>query len=158
MPYIFDTTANPDTVPAYGDKLSLGDISSTTNNASGDTKTTTIQQVLNHLEIVAKTASATSALTDNAKLITMSVVTTANTYTLQPNGTIPHPIGTCILVQQINTGVTSIVGGTGVVLQGGGVTQSAGQCPISNQYDLATCLKTGTDQWLIQGSVGAITA
>jgi len=156
MPYIFDTTANPDTVPAYGDKLSLGDISSTTNNASGDTKTTTIQQVLNHLEIVAKTASATSALADNAKLVTMDVTTTANAYTIAANATIAHPIGTCILVKQIGTGVTSITGATGVTLEGGGQSVSAGSCAISNRYDIATCLKVATNIWSVQGAVGTI--
>ena len=116
----------------------------------------TIQSVQNLLAITAKTASATSALDDNAKLITMDVTTTANSYTIQPNATIAHPIGTCILVQQIGTGVTSIIGGTGVTLQGAGASVSAGTTAISARYDTATCIKTLTDTWVIQGAVGTI--
>jgi len=116
----------------------------------------TIQTLQNTLEIVAKTASATSVLTDNAKLITMDLTGTANSYTLQPNATIAHPIGTAIIVQQIGTGVTSITGGTGVTIQGAGQSVSAGSCAISNRYDLATCIKVATDTWVVQGSVGAI--
>jgi len=116
----------------------------------------TIQSVQNLLEITAKTASATSALDDNAKLITMNVTTTANAYTLAPNADIAHPIGTCILVKQIGTGVTSITGGTGVTIEGGGQSVSAGSCAISNRYDMATCIKVATNIWSVQGAVGAI--
>jgi len=116
----------------------------------------TIQSVQNLLEITAKTASANSAAVDEAKLITMDVTTTANAYTIQANATVPHPIGTCILVKQIGTGVTSITGATGVTLEGGGASVSAGSCAISNRYDIATCIKVATDIWSVQGAVGAI--
>ena len=94
-------------------------------------------------------------MADNAKLITMDNAS-ANTYTLQPNATIPHPIGTAIIIQQIGAGVTSIVGASGVTLQGAGVSVSAGSCSISAQYDTATCIKTAVNTWAIQGAVGAI--
>ena len=85
-----------------------------------------------------------------------SVTTTANAYTIQANATVAHPIGTAIIVQQIGTGVTSITGATGVTLQGGGASVSAGSCAISNRYDMATCIKVATNTWVVQGSVGAI--
>lgn len=156
MPYIFDATANPNVDPAAGDKLSLGDISDTTNNASGDTKTTTVQQVANWLEINAQTGTSyTAVLGDRAKLVTMNNAS-ANTFTIPTNASVAYPTGSCLLVQQIGAGVTTIAGNTGVTIQGGGQSVSAGSCAISNRYDLATCVKTGTDQWLVQGSVGAI--
>jgi len=142
-----------DTAPNYTD------IFYTVRSPSGSPldRKVTLQTTINTLEIVAKFASATSVLTDNAKLITMDVTTTANSYTLRANATIPHPIGTCILVSQIGTGVTSIVGATGVVIQGGGASVSGGSCEISARFDFATCLKIAADTWAIQGAVEAIT-
>ena len=96
-----------------------------------------------------------SSATDEAKLVTMSNAS-ANVYTIVANATYAHPIGTCILVKQIGAGVTSITGATGVTLEGGGQSVSAGSCAISNRYDMATCIKVATDTWSIQGAVGAI--
>lgn len=157
MPYIFDDTANPNVDPAYGDKLSLGDVSDTTNNSEGDTKTTTVQQALNVLEVNAQTGTTyTLALTDRAKLVSMSNAS-ANTLTIPTNASVAFPTGTSIIVEQLGAGVTTISGDTGVTLRGGGASTSAGSCAISNQYDLATLIKRDTNVWVVQGSVGAIT-
>ena len=154
MPYAFDTVANPNVDPAYGDKIVIGDVSDTTNKAAGDTKTTTFQQALNALEINAQTGTTyTTVLADRAKLITMNNAS-ANTLTLASIGS--YPIGTAILVQQIGAGTTTIQGDTGVTIQGGGQSVSAGSCDIANQYDMATCILVATDTWVIQGAVGAI--
>ena len=155
MAKINDTTTYPSTTPAYGDLIPGTDISNTTNDANGETVNFSVQNVLNHLEITAKTASATSALADNAKLITMNNAS-VNVYTIAANADVAHAIGTCILVKQIGAGVTSITGATGVTLEGGGQSVSAGSCAISNRYDMATCIKVDTNIWSVQGAVGTI--
>ena len=157
MPYIFDDTANPNVDPAMGDKLSLGDVSDTTNNAEGDTKTTTVQQVINHTEINAQTGTTyTLVLGDRGKIITMSNAS-ANTLTIPTNASVAFATGTTIIVQQLGAGVTTIDATTGVTLQGGGASTSSGGAAISNRYSLATIIKMGTDTWAIQGDIGAIT-
>lgn len=115
-----------------------------------------LQSALNALEINAQTGTSyTAVLGDRAKLITMNNAA-ANTFTIPTNASVAYPTGTCLLVQQIGAGATTIAGNTGVTIQGAGQSVSAGSCAISSRYDLATCLKTGTDQWLVQGAVGAI--
>lgn len=116
----------------------------------------TVQSVVNTLEINAQTGTTyTAVLGDRAKLITMNNAS-ANTLTIPTNASVAYPIGTCLLVQQIGAGATTIAGATGVTLQGSGQSVSAGSCDLSARYDLATCLKTGTNTWLVQGAVGAI--
>ena len=116
----------------------------------------TIQSLVNTMTITTKTASYLPTTTvDRGSLIRMNVGS-ANTFTIPTNSSVAYPIGTCILVQQMGAGVTSIAGNTGVTVQGGGASVSAGSCSISNQYGLATCVKLDTDTWLVQGDVGTI--
>lgn len=146
------TEQTEDTAPTYDDLFY------TVNDPGGTpaSRKATIQSALNALEINAQTGTTyTAVLGDRAKLVTMSNAA-ANTLTIPTNASVAYPTGTCLLVQQIGAGVTTISGDTGVTLQGAGQSVSAGSCAISNQYDLATCLKTGTDTWLVQGAVGAI--
>jgi len=145
------TALTLDTAPTVDDLI----MTVTDPGGTPASRRTTIQSIQNLLEITAKTASATSAAVDEAKLITMDVAG-ANVYTIAANATVPHPIGTCILVKQIGAGVTSITGATGVTLEGGGASVSAGSCAISNRYDMATCIKVATNIWSVQGAVGAI--
>lgn len=150
MPKI--TGLTEDTAPT------LDDLIAGVNDPAGTpgTRKMTVQSVVNTLEINAQTGTTyTAVLGDRAKLITMSNAS-ANTFTIPTNASVAYPTGTCLLVQQIGAGVTTIAGDTGVTIQGGGQSVSAGSCAISGQYDLATCLKTATDTWLVQGAVGAI--
>ena len=152
MPYIFDTTANPNVDPAYGDKLSLGDVSDTTNNGNGDTKTTTVQQVMNHLEINAQTGTSyTLVLGDRAKMVTMDNGS-ANTLTIPTNASVAFPIGTSIIIRQIGAGVTTIDATTGVTLDG----VSGGNAALSARYKAAVITKVATDTRYVDGSVGAV--
>lgn len=146
------TALTEDTSPSFDDLL-YG-----VNDPGGTpaSRKVTVQSAVNALEINAQTGTTyTTVLGDRAKLITMNNAS-ANTLTLPTNASVAYPVGTCILVQQIGAGATTISGDTGVTLQGAGQSVSAGSCAISNQYDLATCLKTATNTWLVQGSVGAI--
>jgi hypothetical protein len=152
MPYIFDTTANPNVDPAYGDKIPLGDVSDTTNNANGDTKTTTIQQIMNHIEINAQTGTTyTLVLGDRAKMITMNNAS-ANTLTVPLNSSVAFPVGTSIIIRQTGAGVTTIDAVASVTLDG----VSGGQCAITTRYKAAVITKVATDTWYVDGAVGSV--
>lgn len=116
----------------------------------------TVQSLVNTLEKNAQTGTTyTFVLSDRAKLVTMSNAST-NELTIPTNASVAFPIGTCILVQQLGAGVTTVSGDTGVTVQGGGASVSAGSAAFSNRYSLLTCLKVDTDTWVLQGDIGAI--
>lgn len=156
MAKINDTTDYVSTTPAAGDLVIGTDISNTANDANGETVNFAIQAIANWSEINAQTGTTyTLVLGDRAKIITMSNAS-ANTLTIPTNASVAFPTGTCIVIQQLGAGVTTISGDTGVTLQGGGSSTSAGSAAISNQYSLATIIKMDTNTWAIQGDIGAI--
>lgn len=65
------------------------------------------------------------------------------TYTLEPNATVPHPLGTRILINNENVGATgvTITPGTGVALVGGAAVLTIGQA--------AWVIQVTLDEWLI---------
>ncbi|MCP4410077.1 MAG: hypothetical protein GY807_20500 [Gammaproteobacteria bacterium] len=95
--------------------------------------------------------SYTLVLTDEGKEVTMSNAS-ANTLTIPPNSSVAFDVGTIINVTQLGAGTTTITGDTGVTVNG----VSTGSADITTQYKAATLLKTATNTWLLQGSVGAV--
>jgi len=146
------TDQTEDTSPTYDDVfLVTGDPGGTPVD-----RKIAIQSAVNTLEINAQTGTTyTLVLGDRAKMITMDNAST-NTLTIPANASVAFPIGTCILVKQKGAGVTSISGDTGVTVEGGGASVSAGTGAISNQYDVATCIKVAADTWNLAGPVGTI--
>ncbi len=94
----------------------------------------------------------TLALTDAGGEVTMSNAS-ANTATIPPNSSVAFDVGTIINVTQLGAGVTTVEGGTGVTVNG----VSTGSSAITAQYKAATMLKTATNTWLLQGSIGTVT-
>lgn len=146
------TAQTENTAPAFGDLVfSVDDPAGTPLD-----RKVTIQSLVNTMTVTTKTASYLPTTTeDRGSLIRMNVGS-ANTFTIPANSSVAYPTGTCILVQQMGTGATSIAGNTGVTIQGAGQSVSAGSCTMSSRYGLATCVKLDTDTWLVQGNVGAI--
>lgn len=146
------TAQTENTSPAFEDVLlSVDDPAGTPLD-----RKVTVQSLVNTLEKNAQTGTTyTLVLGDRAKLITMSNAS-ANTLTIPTNASVAFPTGTCILVQQLGAGVTTISGNTGVTVQGGGASVSAGSAAFSNRYSICTCLKVDTDTWVLQGDIGTI--
>lgn len=146
------TAQTENTSPAFEDiLLSVDDPSGTPLD-----RKVTVQSLVNTMTVTTKTASYLPTTTeDRGSLIRMNVAST-NTFTIPANSSVAYPVGTCIIVQQMGAGATSIAGNTGVTVQGGGSSVSAGSCTMSNRYGCATCVKLDTDTWLVQGDVGAI--
>jgi hypothetical protein len=154
MPYIFDTTANPNVDPAAGDKLSLGDISDTTNNASGDTKTTTVRQVANWNEVEAVgTTAYTLVLADGGK--TKRLTASSCAVTIPPESSVNFPVGTAVVIRVDNAGPISgytVTADTGVTLDG----VTTGGTAAQNRYKAMVFTKIGSDAWVADGDVGAV--
>jgi hypothetical protein len=94
-------------------------------------------------------ASTTAVLTDDGKLVTMSNAS-ANTFTVPPNSSVAFGIGTQINIAQLGAGSTSIVAGAGVTLNSAGA-----KLTLDAQFAVATCVKTGTDEWFAVGNLKA---
>jgi ABC-type Fe3+-hydroxamate transport system substrate-binding protein len=97
--------------------------------------------------------SYTLALGDADDIVTMNNAA-ANTLTVPPNGTIAFPIGTVIDVVQIGAGATTITQGAGVTIDWNDAgTPGTGNKALNGQRASATLVKTGTDAWLLIGSL-----
>ena len=101
------------------------------------------------IAINAQTASYTAVLTDDGKLITMSVAS-ANNFTVPPNRSVAFGIGTQLNIAQLSTGATTIVAGSGVTLNSDGA-----KLKLNAQYAVATCVKTDTNTWFVVGNLKA---
>ena len=101
------------------------------------------------IAINAQTASYTAVLTDDGKLITMSVAS-ANNFTVPPNSSVAFGIGTQLNIAQLSTGATTIVAGSGVTLNSDGA-----KLKLNAQYAVATCVKTDTNTWFVVGNLKA---
>ena len=101
------------------------------------------------IAINAQTATYTAVLTDDGKLVTMSVAT-ANNFTIPPNSSVAFGIGTQINIAQLGAGQTTIVAGAGVTLRSAGT-----KLKLAEQYAVATCVKTDTNTWFVVGNLSA---
>lgn len=101
------------------------------------------------IAINAQTATYTAVLTDDGKLITMSVAT-ANNFTVPPNSSVAFGIGTQLNIAQLGAGATTIVAGSGVTLNSAGT-----KLKLDAQYAVATCVKTDTNTWFVVGNLKA---
>ena len=101
------------------------------------------------IAINAQTATYTAVLTDDGKLVTMSVAG-ANNFTIPPNSSVAFGIGTQINIAQLGAGQTTIVAGAGVTLRSAGT-----KLKLAEQYAVATCVKTDTNTWFVVGNLSA---
>lgn len=94
-----------------------------------------------YLGVNAQTASYILVLSDAGKLVQMNLTSTANNLTVPPNSSVAFPINTVIELEQIGTGVTTVVAGAGVTIN------TADTLVFAARYQRATLIKTATDVW-----------
>lgn len=99
--------------------------------------------------IITKAASATLALTDANKVITMTGAS-SQTLTIPPNSSVAFPIGTQITVIMNGAGAVVFAPGSGVTL-----TSKDTKRTIDGQYASASLIKTATDSWSLIGALKA---
>jgi hypothetical protein len=101
------------------------------------------------IAINAQVASYTAVLTDDGKIITMSVAT-ANNFTVPPNSSVAFGIGTQLNVAQLGAGATTLVASAGVTINSDGA-----KLTLNAQYAVATVVKTDTNTWFAVGNLKA---
>ena len=91
----------------------------------------------------------TTVLTDDGKLITCSNAS-AISVTIPPNSSVAYGIGTQINFAQLGAGQVTLVAGAGVTLNSAGA-----KLKLNAQYAVATCVKTGANEWFVVGNLSA---
>lgn len=93
--------------------------------------------------VASKSTNYTFALTDERTFIEYSN-TTAATFTIPTNATVPFPVGSVIDVVQYSSGALTIAGAAGVTVQ------TATTLTTSAQYQLRRIQKIATDTWFVR--------
>ena len=100
-----------------------------------------------------QTATYTAVLTDNRNKLVRMNVSTANDFLIPTNASVAFPIGSVINVTQLGTGATTIKAVTSgtTTITSTGATSTA---PVLRaRYSAASCIKVGTDTWLVVGDL-----
>lgn len=133
-----------DTTPQLG-----GDLDLNSNDITGTGDISITGTVVAQSTINAQTGTSyTTVLGDASKLVTLSNAS-AITLTIPTNSSVAYPVGTKIDLAQIGAGQVTVAGA-------GGVTVNASPTlKFRAQYSAATCIKTGTDTWLLVGDLAS---
>jgi hypothetical protein len=111
------------------------------------TSITDLENRLNGVIINTVTTSYVLVLADAGKLVRTNSAT-ANNLTVPPNSSVAFPIGTIVNFTQLNTGLTTVVPGSGVtILSRNNLLNSAGR------YAGWTLTKTDTNEWSLVGDL-----
>jgi hypothetical protein len=90
----------------------------------------------------------TLVLTDSAKFVTLSNAS-AIALSIPTNASVAFPTGTQVNIVQLGAGQVT-VGGAGVTIRSQGT-----KLKLNGQYSAATCIKIGTDEWVLVGNTAA---
>ena len=104
------------------------------------------------LNIVAPTFSSnnyTAVLADKDKFVELNNSTTAGTFTIPANSSVPFPIGIQLNVVQTGTGQITLTPDTGVTIN------SSSGLKLRTQWSEATLVKRGTNLWVAAGDLSA---
>ena len=104
------------------------------------------------LNIVAPTFSTnnyTATLADKDVFLELSNGSTAGTFTIPPNSSVPFPKGAQLNIVQTGSGQITVTAGSGVT-----VNSSSG-LKMRTQWSEATLVKRATDTWVIAGDLSA---
>jgi hypothetical protein len=86
---------------------------------------------------------------DAGDLVTLNNAA-AITLTVPTNATVPFATGTQITIAQLGAGQVTVAGAAGVT-----VSASDSATKLRTQYSAATCIKTGTNSWILIGDITA---
>jgi hypothetical protein len=106
----------------------------------------TIGTSIINLAINAQTGTTyTPVLADNGKMVTLSNAS-AITLTVPTEASVAYATGAQINIEQIGAGQVTVVGDTGVTVNGTGTK-------LRTQYSAATLVKLGSDSWTLIGDL-----
>ena len=95
----------------------------------------------------------TAVLTDQYQVLVTMNNASANAFKIPTNASVAFATGTVITVLNLGAGVctiSAVTSGTTTVVSAGATSAS----PTLAQYKAASCIKTGTDTWVICGGLG----
>lgn len=144
------TTAQFNTALTDGDFATLAGTETLTNKTL---TSPTINDGKLNLTLNAQTGTTyTFVLADNGKLVTASNAA-SQTYSIPTNASVAFPTGTQINIVQLGAGqvtINAVTSGT-TTISSSGATATAPK--LRAQYSAATCIKTGTDTWVVVGDI-----
>jgi hypothetical protein len=130
-------------------KRPLGPNTTTGIPSAIDPATDRLDARLDSQSINAQTGTSyTLALSDGDKLVTLDN-SSAITLTVPPNSSVAFPVGDCVDIAALGTGAVTVVGGSGVTVNG------TPGLKLRARYSGATLRKLGTDTWIIFGDLSA---
>jgi hypothetical protein len=94
----------------------------------------------------------TAVLTDQYQVLVTMNNASANAFKIPTNASVAFATGTVITVLNLGAGVctiSAVTSGTTTVVSAGATSAS----PTLAQYKAASCIKTGTDTWVICGAI-----
>ena len=98
--------------------------------------------------IISQTSSYTPVLGDASDFIEMNS-SSGNTLTVPTNANVAYPVGTTLHIVQVGTGQTTVVGDTGVTVNG------TPGLKLRTQWSAATLVKRATNTWVLFGDITA---
>ena len=105
---------------------------------------------LDNLTLNAQTGTTyTLVLADAHKLVTQSNAS-AITTTIPPNSSVTFEIGDQVNLLQLGAGQVTVAAGAGVTIRSEGT-----KLKLKGQYAAATCIKIGSDEWVLVGNLSA---
>ena len=121
--------------------------------ATGDVLTSAMFNGLTSFTVgTANTVDYTAVLADQYQVLQIMNKATAVAFKIPTDASVAFAVGTAITVLNIGAGLCTISAtssGTTTVLSAGGTPAA----PTLTQYKAATCIKTGTDTWIVCGAV-----
>ena len=105
---------------------------------------------LDNLTLNAQTGTTyTLVLADAHKLVTQSNAS-AITTTIPPNSSVVFEVGDQVNLLQLGAGQVTVAAGAGVTIRSEG-----SKLKLKGQYAAATCIKIGSDEWVLVGNLSA---
>lgn len=99
------------------------------------------------IDVVNETGTALNSVQAHANAFVSATNAAAITYTVDPDSTYNHDIGTTITIEQGGAGQVSIVGGTGVTIR------TAATASTRTQYSVVTLTKLASNVWNLTGDL-----
>jgi hypothetical protein len=137
------------TLPATTDTVVVTNATQTLTSktlTSPTVNTPTINDARQNITLNAQTSTTyTLVLTDNGRLVTLNNASPI-TVTVPPNSSVAFATGAIVNIQQIGAGQVTVVGDTGVTVNGSGTKTRV-------QWSAGSIIKTGTDTWTLIGDL-----
>lgn len=140
-----------DYTSAIFDTLRLGILESDTVSNSGTITTDRLivtENFDNRITLVSKTANYTIEIEDVGKIVQMNIAS-ANTLTIPADLTTNFPIGSQLVILQVNTGQTTLTPAVGVTLNG------TPGVKLRSRWSSATLVKRAANTWVAIGDLVA---